>query len=132
MNVALTLVVAYLNLKKKVLSKEDNQMEYQKQVNKKIIEEINKDIEECLESRLGNTEINIYNLENQINHYLDERKRERLLNNNIHVKLTTEDELCYINFYFKDKILDKMTIDQWSDFLNYHDDIYYLNILNNA
>ena len=35
-------------------------MEYQKQVNKKIIEEINKNIEECLESRLGNTEINIY------------------------------------------------------------------------
>lgn len=107
-------------------------MEYQKQVNKKIIEEINKDIEECLESCLGNTEINIYNLENQINHYLDERKRERLLNKNIHVKLTTEDELCYINFYFKDKILDKMTIEQCSDFLNYHDDIYYLNILNNA
>ena len=97
-----------------------------------ILNKVNIDIAECLESCLGNTEKNIYKLENQINHYLDERKRERLLNKNIHVKLTTEDELCYINFYFKDKILDKMTIEQCSDFLNYHDDIYYLNILNNA
>ena len=107
-------------------------MEYQKQVNKKIIEEINKNIEECLESRLGNTEINIYNLENQINHYLDERKRERALNKNIHVKLTTEGSECYINFYFKDKKLDEMTMEQWNDFFTYHDDIYYLNILHNA
>ena len=107
-------------------------MEYQKQVNKKIIEEINKDIEECLESCLGNTEINIYNLENQINHYLDERKRERALNKNIHVKLTTEGSECYINFHFKDKKLDEMTMEQWNDFFTYHDDNYYLNILNNA
>ena len=97
-----------------------------------ILNKVKIDIAECLESCLGNTEKNIYKLENQINHYLDERKRERLLNKNIHVKLTTEDELCYINFYFKDKKLDEMTMEQWNDFLNYHDDNYYLNILHNA